>query len=158
MQTTIAGQFPNVTCVRVRDALEAAQTIIRAVGQAVGISASVTLLAGILVLAGGIASARRRHLYDAIILKVLGATRLRIFTVFLLEYAILGVLTVVIAAVLGTFAAYGTLKFVMDMEWTFDWASLLGVTLLCLTITLVAGFFGTWRMLQQKPALYLRNQ
>ena len=158
MQTIIAGRFPNVTCVRVRDALEAAQTIIRAIGQAVGISAGVTLLAGILVLAGGIASARRRHLYDAVILKVLGATRLRILTVFLLEYAILGVLTVVIAAALGTLVAYGTLKFVMDMEWAFDWASLLGVTLLCLTITLIAGFFGTWRMLRQKSASYLRNQ
>ncbi|MFH1158304.1 MAG: FtsX-like permease family protein [Pseudomonadota bacterium] len=158
MQTVIANRFQNVTCVRVRDALEAAQMIVRAVGQAVGISAAVTLLAGTLVLAGGIAAARRRHLYDAIILKVLGATRARILTTFLLEYAILGLLTVVIAAVLGTAAAYGTLKFIMDMEWRFDWAALLGVTFLCLTITLIAGFLGTWRALRQKPAPYLRNQ
>ncbi|MCK5658601.1 MAG: FtsX-like permease family protein [Alphaproteobacteria bacterium] len=158
MQNVIANRFQNVTCVRVRDALEAAQTIVRAVGQAVGISAGVTLLAGILVLAGSIASARKRHLYDSIILKVLGATRIRILTTFLLEYAILGVLTVVISAVLGTVAAYGTLRFVMDMEWRFDWTALLGVTLLCLTITLIAGFLGTWRALQQKPAPYLRNQ
>jgi len=158
MQSRIAEKFGNITCVRVRDVLEAAQTFIRAIAQAAGISAGVTLLAGTLVLAGGIAAARRRHLYDAIILKVLGATRMRILATFLLEYGILGLLTVLIAAGLGTAAAYGVQKFVMDLDWKFNWTVLLGITALCLTITLLAGFIGTWRALKQKPAPYLRNQ
>ena len=157
MQMKISHQFPNITSVKVGDALEAAQTFIRAIAQAVNISAGVTLLAGTLVLAGGIAAARRRHLYDAIILKVLGATRWRILKTFLLEYGILGILTVIIAAGLGTASAYGVQKFVMDLSWKFDWKVLAGVTVLCLTITLVAGFLGTWRALQQKPAPYLKN-
>jgi len=158
LQEKISHQFPNVTSVRVGDALAQAQVFVRAVAQAVSISAGVTLLAGTLVLAGGIAAARRRHLYDAIILKVLGATQRRILKTFLLEYGILGFLTVIIAAGLGTVAAYGVQKFVMDLSWKFDWPVLLGVTVLCLTITLIAGFIGTWRALQQKPAPYLRNQ
>ncbi len=158
MQTKISRQFQNITCVRVRDALEAAQTLIRAVAQAVSISAGVTLVAGTLVLAGGIAAARRRHLYDAIILKVLGATRSRILKTFLLEYGILGILTVIIAAVIGTVSAYGIQTFVMDLGWKFSWMALIGVTVLCLGITLAAGFLGTWRALRQKPAPYLRNQ
>jgi putative ABC transport system permease protein len=158
MQEKISGQFPNITSVKVGDALEMAQTFIRAVAQAVSISAGVTLLAGTLVLAGGIAAARRRHLYDAIILKVLGATQRRILKTFLLEYAILGFLTVIIAGGLGTVAAYAVQKFVMDLSWKFDWMVIIGVMALCLSITLIAGFLGTWRALQQKPAPYLRNQ
>ena len=38
--------------------------------------ASVTLLSGILVLAGAVAAARRRHLYESVVLKVLGARRI----------------------------------------------------------------------------------
>ncbi|MCE9508336.1 MAG: FtsX-like permease family protein [Alphaproteobacteria bacterium] len=158
MQTKIANRFRNVTVVRVHEALEAAGTIIRAIAQAVSVSAAVTLAAGTLVLSGGIAAARRRHLYDAIILKVLGATRSQILKTFLLEYAILGIVTVGIAAALGTAAAWGVQKHVMNLEWKFSWLALTGVTALCLGITLVAGFLGTWRVLQQKPAPYLRNQ
>ena len=158
LQEKISHKFPNITCVKVGDALEEAQTFIRAIAQAVSISAGVTLLAGTLVLAGGIAAARRRHLYDAIILKVLGATQGRILKTFLLEYGILGILTVVIAAGLGTVAAYSVQKYVMDLSWKFDWPVLFCITALCLAITLIAGFLGTWRALQQKPAPYLRNQ
>ncbi len=158
LQTKISHQFPNVTSVRVGDALDEAQTFVRAIAQTVSISAGVTLLAGTLVLAGGIAAARRRHLYDAIILKVLGATQRRILKTFLFEYGILGLLTVVIAAGLGTVAAYAVQKFVKDLSWKFDWPVLFSVTALCLGITLIAGFLGTWRALQQKPAPYLRNQ
>jgi len=158
LQGKISHQFPNVTTVKVGDALAEAQVFVRAIAQAVSISAGVTLLAGTLVLAGGIAAARRRYLYDAIILKVLGATQRRILKTFLLEYAILGLLTVVIAAGLGTIAAYAVQKFVMDLSWKFDWPVLFSVTALCLAITLIAGFVGTWRALQQKPAPYLRNQ
>lgn len=158
LQNRLVNKLPNITAVRVKDALEAAQTLLRAIGQAISISAGVTLLAGTLVLAGGIAAARRRHLYDSVILKVLGATRNRILMTFLFEYAILGILTAAIAAGLGTASAYSIQKYVMNIAWSFEWLPLLGVTALCLLITLVAGFIGTWRALQQKPAPYLRNQ
>lgn len=158
LQSKISHNFRNITAVRVGDALETAQVFIRAVAQAVGISAGVTLTAGTLVLAGGIAAARRRHLYDAIILKVLGASGGRVLKTFLLEYGLLGLLTVVIAAGLGTAAAWAVQVFVMDLKWKFNMNVLFAVTALCLGITLAAGFLGTWRALRQKPAPYLRNQ
>ncbi len=158
LQRKISNLFPNVTCVKVGDALAEARVFIRAVAQAVSISAAVTLLAGTLVLAGGIAAARRRHLYDAVILKVLGATHWRILKTFLLEYGLLGILTVLIAGALGTLSAWALQIYVMDLPWEFEGTALLGVTVLCLLITLIAGFLGTWRALRQKPAPYLRNQ
>ena len=122
------------------------------------ISASVTLIAGILVLSGGVAAARKKHLYDAVIFKVLGATRKTILKTFILEYGILGIVTVIISATLGSIAAYGIQGFMMDMTWKFSWAALAGITSLCLIITIAAGFFGTWQALKQKPIAYLRNE
>ncbi|MBU6474976.1 MAG: FtsX-like permease family protein, partial [Alphaproteobacteria bacterium] len=77
---------------------------------------------------------------------------------FLFEYGLLGVLTVVIAGGLGTLSAWALQIYVMDLPWKFEPSALFGVTVLCLLITLIAGFLGTWRALRQKPAPYLRNQ
>jgi len=157
LQAALAKKLPNVTSVRVREALQTAGALIDSVSAAVRLSAGVTLLAGVLVLAGGIVASRRRHVYDAVVLKVLGASRRRILKTFLLEYGILGLVTVAIAAVLGTAAAYGVIRFVMLLGWKFSWVALLKVVVLCLGVTLTAGFLGTWQALRQKPAPYLRN-
>jgi putative ABC transport system permease protein len=158
VQTKLAKQFPGITAVRVKDALETAGVIINAVAQAIRIAAGVTLLAGSLVVAGGIAASRRRHVYDAVILKVLGAERRRILSTFLLEYGLMGALTVVIAGALGTAASWAMMRFIMDVPWKYATRPLVSVAALCLGITLLAGFSGTWRALRQKPAAYLRAQ
>lgn len=158
LQRAIARHFPNVTSVRVRDALAAAGAIARGVARAVQISAGFTLLAGALVLAGGIAAAHRRRLQDAVILKVLGATRRDITAGLLIEYAILGLITVVIAAGLGTLVAYATQSYLMDdLKWSFSPAAVALVGALSLCLTLMAGIAGTWRILGLKPATMLRN-
>lgn len=157
LQSDIARHFPNITSVRVKEALEVAQGLIRAVSEAVSISAALTLVAGTLVLAGGIAAARRRHIYDAVVLKVLGATRRRIMATFLIEYGLMGCITVGIAAVLGTLGGWAALETVLNIPFKFSGKAVLYVTLLCLAITLLAGLSGTWRALAQKPAGWLRN-
>jgi putative ABC transport system permease protein len=158
LQTALAQNFPNITAVRVRDALDEAQVFVRAIAQAVAISAGVTLLGGVLVLAGGIAASRRRHVYDAVVLKVLGATRRLILRTFLFEYGLLGVLAALLAAVFGTGAAYAVVVGVMHLEWHFSFAALAAVSLISLGVTVLGGFAGTWRALLQNPAPYLRNQ
>ncbi len=158
LQRDLAKNFPNVTSVRVKDALEAAQKIIRGMGQAVAASAALMIAAGSFVLAGGIAAGHRRRVYDAVILKVLGATRKRLLTGFMLEYGILGLITALVAAGIGTLAAWGLQVHIMDMKWGFSWAVLLAISILCLLITLLAGFSGTWRATSVKAAHMLRNQ
>lgn len=157
LQARLAKELPNVTSVRIRDALELAQGFLRAVADAVRISAALTLVAGTLVLAGGIAAARRRHVYDAVVLKVLGATRGRIMRTFLLEYALLGLITVSIAAALGSLGGWAAMTFILNMPFSLSISSILWVAGLCLGITVLAGMSGTWRALGQKPAPYLRN-
>lgn len=157
LQSRLARELPNVTSVRIRDALELAQGFLRAIADAVRVSAALTLIAGTLVLSGGIAAARRRHVYDAVVLKVLGATRGRIMRSFLMEYALLGLITVSIAAGLGTLGGWAAMTFILNMPFSFSAASVLWVTALCLGITVLAGMSGTWRAMGQKPAAYLRN-
>lgn len=154
----VEAALPNVSGVRVRDALKSAAGILETIGVALRSTAAVTLLAGLLVLAGAIAAGHRRRVYDAVVLKVLGATRGRVLRAFLLEYGLLGLVTAAIAAILGAVVAWGVLTLAMRSPWTFLPGTAIGTALLCLAVMLLFGFVGTWRAMRQKPAALLRNE
>ncbi|MGK9231583.1 FtsX-like permease family protein [Inquilinus limosus] len=158
LQKAVAEAFPNVTAVRLKDALETVNALLSQIGAAVRSTAGVTLLAGALVLAGAVVAGHRRRIYDAVVLKVLGATRGDVLRAFLIEYGLLGLLTAVIACALGSVAAWAVLTFVMEIDWTFLPLTLLGTAALCVAITLGFGFLGTWVALGQKAAPLLRNE
>ncbi len=158
MERAIAKSFVNVSVVRVRDALEQARELLAGINVAVSATSAITLAAGALVLAGAVAAGRRRRIFDAVVFKVLGATRATILRAFLLEYGILGLATGLISAIVGTLVAWAISKWLMNLPWGFDAgavATTIGITTL---LALVAGFAGTWRALGQKAAPLLRNE
>ena len=150
--------LPNVSGIRVSDALATAAGLLRNIGVALQSTALVTLLAGLLVLAGAIAAGHRRRVYDAVVLKVLGATRRRILRAFLLEYGLLGLATTAIALLLGAGAAWIVLTLAMGAPWAFLPGPAIGTALLCLAAMLLFGFVGTWQAMRRKPAALLRNE
>lgn len=157
VQRTVTKQFPNVTAIRIKDALDRVNEIIAKIGAAVRSIAGVTVIAGTLVLAGAIAAGHRRRVYDSVVLKVLGATRGDVLRAFLFEYGLLGLVTASIAAVIGTVTAWAVLTFVMNSDWAFIPQAVVTTALVCTAITLGLGFIGTWRALGQKAAPLLRN-
>jgi len=158
LEREVTNRFPNISSIRVKEALETVNGVIANIGTAIRVTAAVTLLAGTLVLAGAIAAGHRRRVYDSVVLKVLGATRRNILTAFLLEYGLLGLATAAIAAVLGTIAAGAVLRFVMNIDWIVMPTAIAGTALLCTLVTLGFGFWGTWRALGHKAAPLLRNE
>lgn len=150
--------FPNISAVRVRDALEAASRILAATSTAVNGTAGISILSGILVLGGAVAAGRRRRIYDSVVFKVLGATRRTMWLAFLAEYGVLGLLTGIIAAAVGTLTAWAVIVFLMRAEWIFLPGVIAATVAVCIAVTIIVGFAGTWRALGQKAAPHLRNQ
>jgi putative ABC transport system permease protein len=157
LEHAVADGFPNVTAIRVKEVLEDVNLLLANLGVAVRGIAAVAILAGILVLGGSIAADHRRRVYDAVVLKVVGATRRRIFIAFLLEAGMLGLLASAIAGVLGTVLAWAIVEKVMKMRWDFAVEPVLWTLILALAITMLLGFAGTWRALSQKAGPFLRN-
>jgi len=154
----VTERFPNISAIHVREALAAVDRIIRMIGTAVRLTALVTIAAGALVLGGAVAAGHRRRVYDAVVLKVLGATRGAITRAFMIENGIIGVLAAVIAGALGTIAAYFLVTRLMKMEWVFLPAPLLSTVAIAALVTAALGFAGTWRALGAKPAQFLRTE
>jgi putative ABC transport system permease protein len=154
----VTERFPNISAIHVREALAAVDHIIEMIGDAVRLTALVTLAAGALVLGGAVAAGHHHRVYDAVVLKVLGATRGAIARAFLIEHGVLGALAALVAGALGTVAAYFLVTRLMKTDWVFLPVPLLWTTAVAIVLTLAFGFAGTWRALGAKAAPHLRNE
>lgn len=153
----MAKEFPSVTTVRVKDALDAVGAVVSNLILAIRGSSLVTLLAAGLVLGGALAASHHNRVYDAVILKTLGATRARLIAAYALEYALLGTATALLGVAAGSLAAWMVVTQVMNL--TYVWLPLpsMAAAAAALLVTLVFGLIGTYGALGQKPAPVLRN-
>lgn len=154
----IGKAFPSVTVIRVKDALEAVNTILEKVMVAVRVAGGVTLIAGALVLAGALATAQRRRIREAVILKVLGATRRRVLTSHVIEYVLLATVAALFAAALGTLAAWVGVEEVMKIPFTFSIDAIMRALALAIGLVLLFGCLGTWAVLRAKSTVILRSE
>jgi putative ABC transport system permease protein len=154
----IGRAFPATTAIRVKDAIDAFNTIFNRIMIAVRAAGSVTLIAGALVLAGALATAQRRRIQQAVVLKVLGATSRRILLAHLIEYLILALLTSFIALLIGSLAAWVTLHRVMEVDFTLSGVAAAQATLLAIALVAIFGGYGTWRVLRARPVPHLRAE
>jgi putative ABC transport system permease protein len=154
----IGRAFPATTAIRVKDAIDQFSAIFERIMTAVRGAGSITILAGTLVLAGALATAQRRRIKQAVILKALGATRSKILSAHAVEYGVLAAITAAIAVLLGSLTAYATLKAVMDLEFVFSLAAVLQALGVALALVFLFGGYGTWRVLQARPVPHLRSE
>ena len=153
----VGDAFPAVTAVRVKDALDAIGAIVGNLVLAIRIASGVTLIAAVLVLGGALAAGHRHRVYDAVVLKTLGATRRQLITAYALEYLLLGLATVLFGVAAGSIAAWRVVVDVMTLRFVWDGGPAIAASLVALAITLVFGLIGTFAALGRKPAAVLRN-
>jgi putative ABC transport system permease protein len=157
VERNVANAFANISAISVREAVGTAQRVIGLLGAAVQMTALVTMIAGIAVLAGTIASTEAQRLADSIILKVLGATRASITIAWFLEYALLGVMAAIAAAIIGSIASWALIVQFLGSDFTFDFAIVLLTTMAGAAATALLGLAGAARTIGRKPAPLLRE-
>jgi putative ABC transport system permease protein len=152
-----AKAFPAVTSLRIKDALDAVNEVVSQLVLAIRGASAIALVASLLVLAGALAAGHRARLYDAVVLKTLGATRARLLGAYALEYGVLGAATAVLGLIAGALAAYLIVTRLMHMPFGLELKGAVLAAVLAVVVSVVLGLLGTWRILSQKPAVYLRN-
>jgi putative ABC transport system permease protein len=154
---SVADAFPMVTSVRVREALETIGTVVTNLVLAIRGASAVTLISAVLVLGGALAAGHRHRVYDAVILKTLGATRARLLGAYALEYLMIGFATAVFGVIAGSVAAWLIVTRLMTLSFVWQAGSAAGVVAAALVVTVGLGLAGTLLALNQKPAAVLRN-
>jgi putative ABC transport system permease protein len=155
--TAVAKEFPMVTALRVKEALQAIGSIVANLVLAIDGASAITLLAAALVLGGALAAGHRHRVYDAVILKTLGATRARLIGAYTIEYLLLGGATAAVGVLSGSLAGWLIVSELMHLRFVWlPWPAL-SAALGAVAVTVALGLIGTFSALGQKPASVLRN-
>ncbi|MEA2939265.1 MAG: putative transport system permease protein [Alphaproteobacteria bacterium] len=152
----VGDAFPSVTAVRVRDAIDAFGSIVTNLVLGIRAASGLTLLVAVLVLGGALAAGHRNQVYDAVVLKTLGATRGRLLLAYGLEYLLIGLATALFGVAAGSVA--GGLVITQVMNLTFQWlpGPALAAAAVAVAGSVVLGLLGTYSVLGQRPAPVLR--
>jgi len=157
VERAVTQRFANVSTIRVKDALSLIDRVLGQIATAARVTAGLTLFAGVLVLGGAVIATHRRRVYDAVVLKVLGARRRSIVGAFAIEFGLVGAATAVVAAALGTLSAWLLMTRYLRTDFVFLPAVAIATAAGAAVVVVVLGLAGTWRALGQKPAPLLRN-
>lgn len=153
----LATELPHVTVVRVREALETVGALVGNLVVAVRFASLLSIVSAVLVLAGALGASHRHRVYDAVILKTLGATRRQLISAYALEYAILGGATALFGVLVGSLAAWWVTAEVMNLGFVWLPGSAFAAAAGALLVTVALGLAGTLTALGQKPAPVLRH-
>ncbi len=158
LERAVNERFANVSAIRVREALAAVALMLDRIAAALGATAGLALVAGVLVLAGAILAGQRRRMHEAAVLKALGARRRQLVAAYAIEYGLLGLTAAALAAPIGGAGAYYLVAEVMVSEFVFLPGVAAGVGLLGAGAAVAIGLAGTWRALGAPVAGLLRNE
>ena len=154
----ITKAMPNVTAIRIRDAIDRVTEALTAIATATAWAAAATLITGFVVLIGAAAAGERARIYEAAVLKTLGATRATILGSFALRAALMGAAAGVVAIIAGAIGGWAVMTFVMDAAYRFEPVSAFAIVIGGILATLLAGLAFAWRPLAARPAQVLRSQ
>jgi putative ABC transport system permease protein len=157
-QSRMLNQFPNLSVVDVTEIVRSITRIIDNVTLTITFTGAFVFLSGVLILIGSIAITKFQRVYEAAVLKTLGAKRKTLLAILLAEYGLLGL----VAGLIGAFAAeglsYAASKYIFEIEWSFaPKLNIIGVAATILLVTVV-GAISTLDVLTQKPLGILRTQ
>ncbi len=119
-QGAVAGAFPNISIVDLRDVLDMMQQVADSVALAIRIVGFIAVAGGLLILIGTVAvhmGARRR---ETAVLRVFGAGRNRVVALTLLEHGAMGAIAGAAAAIGGGATVFFVVREVMRMPFQTD--------------------------------------
>jgi putative ABC transport system permease protein len=154
----VSRAFPTVTAIRVKDVVATVTDLLTRMLAAIRGANALTLLTGILVLAGALSAGLSGRLYDAVVLKTYGATRRELIQAFIIEYAILGLASAIFGITVGAAGSWFLSFWILEMPWSFSWMTAFITALLAMVLSIAAGLAVTWRALTAKPAPILRDE
>jgi putative ABC transport system permease protein len=158
MQAQLVGRFPNVSVIDLREILTTVRTIVDNVTLGVSVVGGLVLFSGALILIGAVSMTKFRRIYEAAILKTLGASSRLIATMLLLEYGVLGAIAGTVGALGAIGLSWAVARYALDMPWTA--APALTITGIVSTALFVAaiGVLASLDVLRHKPLGTLRAE
>ncbi len=154
----ITDTYPNVTAIRIRDAVNRVAELLAGLARASAWGASATLLTGLFVLIGAAAADSRTRRHEAAVLKTLGASRAQILASLALRALLLGFSAGIVALGAGIVGGWAVSRFIMETGFQIDWRSAFAVIMAGIAVSLLANMGFALGPLAARPSQVLRAQ
>jgi putative ABC transport system permease protein len=158
LQRAVVASFPNVSAISIRDMLDSITRVIQHISLAIRFMAGLTILAGLIVVMGALAATRFQRIYETMVLKAVGARRSILGSMFLVEYALLGMAAGLAGSILAAVLAWGVMYWILDVPWLFQPKAIAWGVVATILVTSIVGALSTFRILGYKPLPVLRGE
>jgi putative ABC transport system permease protein len=155
-QRDLVAKFPNVTAIDVREIMASLTNVLDTVTTAISVVGGVALASGALILIGAVAMTKFQRVYEAAILRTLGASTRLLATMLALEYGVLGLIAGLIGAGGALALSWAVCRFVFDIDWTPAPVLLTIGALVTAALVGIIGVVASADVLRRKPLATLR--
>ena len=158
MQGLLVASFPNVSVIDLREVLDTVAGIVNNVTLAVTVVGGLVLLSGSLILIGAVSMTKFRRVYEAAILKTLGASSRLIATTLLVEYGVLGAIAGTVGALGAIALSWAVARYALDLPWEPSAGLTLGGIVITALFVAAVGVLASLDVLRHKPLATLRAE
>jgi putative ABC transport system permease protein len=153
----LVERFPNVSVIDIDAVLKQVRTTGDQVSKVVQVVFWFSLAAGVLVLLAAISASQDERLLEGGVMRVLGGSRRQLRLAQASEFAAIGLLSGLVAAIAASILSGVVAKRVFDLPWQPNWTLAViggGIGMLA---ALLAGLYATRRVLDAPPSVVLRE-
>jgi putative ABC transport system permease protein len=149
--------YPTVTVINIADILTRIESVVDQITFVIHFLAGFSIFAGLTILASSIASTRFRRMREAVVLKTLGATRMRIVRIFSVEFSVLGLLAGMVGVVFANLLIR-ILLHRMQVSFHIDWPGAAVALIGTAVLATGTGWIASYRILGLRPLEVLREE
>ena len=152
----IVSNFSNISSVSVEETYVAIKSILNLLITIVNSIAFITLLSGVIVLAGILNVSKKDKLYEVAIFKILGARPKKIIFLWLQEFLIIGLMASLISILIGMSVSFILVTHIFQIDYYFNYITLITLSLIVPVLITIVSFIKMLKLIYSKPLDVLR--
>ena len=152
----VVNQFSNISSISIEESYKAIKSILKLLIIIINSIAFITLLSGVIVLAGILDVSKKDKLYEIAIFKILGASPKKISLLWLYEYLIIGLMASLISLLIGCMVSFVLLYFVFNVNFYVNYSTLIILSFIVPTLITIFSFSKMFKLVLSKPLQVLR--
>jgi putative ABC transport system permease protein len=157
VQREVISLYGNISAIDLNLILETADTVLSKVSVAIQFLAIFTIVSGLCILAGALATTRAARLKELLLLKTVGATRRQTLTIAIIEFMLLATLSALVGVGASLVGGWAIANWYFESSFSVPWNELLLLYGAVLLAVFAVGVVMTMGLMRISPIEVLRS-
>ena len=157
LEELVKGEFPSISLIRVTEVLIIFEKVLNKVMFGLKLFAALCGLISLIVLASSVIQGLRERIREAVLLKILGASRLRLLSLISLEFLSISVFVSLFAIPLGALIVFAVAKVANLNAMSISLSNAVILCLISTFLTIIVGLISTINVYKSSPLRILND-